>query len=495
MSDQSINSDKPINSQAKPVEQAAKKQLEQQVFEQLSLADAVGVRGQGFINHLFKPLFAAFQNNARHWQADAQQGLEEQSTLRARSLLYGIALTFFILIIWAAFAPIDEVTRGEGKVIPSRQLQIIQSVDGGVIENVFVEEGAKVSKNDLLVRIDSTRFVASFQEGSVRSFALAAKVKRLRALINNQPLQLDFNQAETPVQEQVLSQEQSYYLASIKELDDRLAVAREQRTQRQQELSEVQARVAAAEDTYRMSTQELRATQPLLASGAVSEIEILRLQRDQAAADGERLQAAARARQAQASIQEAESRLLEVGSSARNSWRAELSEASSQLNALEKNVEGLADKVKLSEIRSPVNGTVQRVLLNTIGGVVQPGNAVVEIVPSDDRLLVEAKISPKDIAFLRPGLPATIKLHAYDFAIYGGISATLEHISADTITDERDNTFYLVRAVTQDKNAAEHLSVIPGMTAQLDIMTGKKSILSYLLKPLLRAKANALSER
>lgn len=471
------------------------KQVEQHLFEHLSRADAVGIKGRGFINRLFRPFFSTFQNNSKQWHTDANQALEEQSTLRARSLLYGIAFTCVLLIIWAAFAPIDEVTRGEGKVIPSRQLQIIQSVDGGVIENVFVEEGAKVSKNDLLVRIDPTRFVASFQEGSVRSFALAAKVKRLQALINNEPLQLDISQAETPVQEQVLRQEQSYYLASLKELDDRLAVAREQRTQRQQELSEVQARVSAAKDAYRMSTQELQATQPLLVSGAVSEIEVLRLQRDQAVADGEQLQAAAKARQVKASIQEAEARLLEVESSARNSWRAELSEASSQLNALNKNVEGLADKVKLSDIRSPVNGTVQRVLLNTIGGVVQAGSAVVEIVPSDDRLLVEAKIAPKDIAFLRPGLPATIKLHAYDFAIYGGISATLEHISADTITDERDNTFYLVRAVTTDKNAIEHFSVIPGMTAQLDIMTGKKSILSYLLKPLLRAKANALSER
>ena len=479
----------------KIAEKAAQKQIEQQAFERLNKADAVGARGKGFVDRLFRPFFSAFRGNSRHWTADADQAMEQQSTLRARSLLYGIALTFIVLIVWAAFAPIDEVTRGEGKVIPSRQLQVIQSADGGVIEEVFVDEGARVSKGDLLVRIDPTRFVASFQEGSVRAFALAAKVKRLRALIHNEPLQLNYSEAVTPVQEQVLRQEEGYYKASLKELDERLSVAREQIAQRQQELSEVQARVSAAEQSYRMSTRELQATEPLLASGAVSEIEILRLQRDQAAADGERLQAAARVRQVKASIQEAESRLLEVESSMRNQWRAELSDASSQLNSLNKSVAGLADKVKLSEIRSPVNGTVQRVLMNTIGGVVQPGNAVVEIVPTDDRLLVEAKIAPKDIAFLRPGLPATIKLHAYDFAIYGGLSATIEHISADTITDDRDNTFYLVRALTTEKDSTQHLSVIPGMTAQLDIMTGKKTILSYLLKPLLRAKANALSER
>lgn len=479
----------------KIAEKAAQKQIEQQAFERLNKADAVGARGKGFVDRLFRPFFSAFRGNSRHWTADADQAMEQQSTLRARSLLYGIALTFIVLIVWAAFAPIDEVTRGEGKVIPSRQLQVIQSADGGVIEEVFVDEGARVSKGDLLVRIDPTRFVASFQEGSVRAFALAAKVKRLRALIHNEPLQLNYSEAVTPVQEQVLRQEEGYYKASLKELDERLSVARGQIAQRQQELSEAQARVSAAEQSYRMSTRELQATEPLLASGAVSEIEILRLQRDQAAADGERLQAAARVRQVKASIQEAESRLLEVESSMRNQWRAELSDASSQLNSLNKSVAGLADKVKLSEIRSPVNGTVQRVLMNTIGGVVQPGNAVVEIVPTDDRLLVEAKIAPKDIAFLRPGLPATIKLHAYDFAIYGGLSATIVHISADTITDDRGNTFYLVRALTTEKDSTQHLSVIPGMTAQLDIMTGKKTILSYLLKPLLRAKANALSER
>lgn len=472
-----------------------KKQLEQQVFEHLELTHSVGSKGKGFVDYLFRPFFTAFQSNARQWQADADLAIEQQSLLRARSLLYGIALTLFILIIWAAFAQVDEVTRGEGKVIPSRQLQVIQSVDGGIIAEVFVEEGAQVRKNDLLVRIDPTRFVASFQESSVKAFALAAKVKRLQALLSNQPLELDFSQVTTVMQEQVLHQELNYYQASLNELESRLAVAREQRVQRQQELNEAQARLSAAEKAYKLSTQELRVTQPLLLSGAVSEIEVLRLRRDQAATDGERQQAAARVKQAKASIQEAESKLLEVVSTTHNNWQAELSEASSQFNSLEKNIAGLADKVKLSEIRSPVNGTVQRVLLNTLGGVVQPGNAVVEIVPSDDRLLVEAKIAPKDIAFLRPGLPATIKLHAYDFAIYGGLSATLEHISADTITDEKDNTFYLVRAVTNDTQAAQDFLVIPGMTTQLDIMTGKKSILSYLLKPLLRAKANALSER
>lgn len=481
--------------QKKLAQNANDKLLEQQAYERLSKMDAVGLRGKRFVDALFKPFFAAFQNDSRNWTIDAEQTISGQQLIRARGLLYAIAATVAILIVWAAVAEVDEVTRGEGKIIPSKQLQIIQSMDGGVIEEVFVEEGAAVKKGDVLVRIDPTRFVANFQEGSVRAFALTAKVERLKAQIKGEVLVQNFDQALTLEQQQVLQQENNYYQASLKELEERLSIAREQIEQRAQELSEVRARLEAAEQAHAMSTKELNATLPLLDSGAVSEIDILRLQRDQSAANGERLQAAARARQVEASIQEAQTRLLETGTTLRNQWRADLSEASTQLNSLSKSVAGLADRVKFSELRSPVNGTVQRVLLNTIGGVVQPGNAVVEIVPSDDRLLIEAKISPKDIAFLRPGLPATIKLHAYDFAIYGGLSATLQHISADTITDERENTFYLVRAITTETDSVKNLSVIPGMTAQLDVMTGKKSILSYLLKPVLRAKANALNER
>ena len=217
-------------------------------------------------------------------------------------------------------------------------------------------------------------------------------------------------------------------------------------------------------------------------------MDILRLERDLSNADGERRQAKARAHQIEA-------RTREIELAARNRWRIELTETLAQLNGLDENISGLADRVKFAEIRSPVNGTVQRIFFNTIGGVVQPGNAVAEIVPADDLLLVEAKIAPKDIAFLRPGLPAIIKFNAYDFSVYGGMPATLQHISPDTITDDRGNTFYLVRAATDAKNFRDGLAIIPGMTLQLDILTGKKTVLSYLLKPVLRAKANAMTER
>lgn len=478
-------------SEQQPIDKSA----EQRAFEQLQGLTAVNRQGLRFIDRVFKPLFASFHNNAGHWETDASFALKQQQVLKARALLYVIALVFISLVVWAGFASVDEVTRGEGKVIPSRQLQVIQSVDGGVVQELFVKEGAYVKEGDVLLRIDPTRFVANYQENSVRAFALRAKVERLKALINQHNYQPDVLDGLTAEQLQVLNQEQSYYSSALREVEQRLSIAREQLSQRQQELSEAQARVSAAQQAFNMSNQELQVTKPLLQSGAVSEVEILRLQRDTAAARGELNQAAARARQIKASIQEAQGRIEEVQLAARNQWQSELSEASSLLNSLEKSVDGLADRVKFAEIRSPVNGTVQRILFNTIGAVVQPGNAVLEIVPEGSELVIEGKIAPSDIAFLRPGLPVTIKFHAYDYAIYGGMSATLQHISADTITDERDNTYYLVRAVAHDPEFAKNLAIIPGMTTQVDVLTGKKTILSYLLKPVLRAKANALTER
>lgn len=326
-------------SEQQPIDKSA----EQRAFEQLQGLTAVNRQGLRFIDRVFKPLFASFHNNAGHWETDASFALKQQQVLKARALLYVIALVFISLVVWAGFASVDEVTRGEGKVIPSRQLQVIQSVDGGVVQELFVKEGAYVKEGDVLLRIDPTRFVANYQENSVRAFALRAKVERLKALINQHNYQPDVLDGLTAEQLQVLNQEQSYYSSALREVEQRLSIAREQLSQRQQELSEAQARVSAAQQAFNMSNQELQVTKPLLQSGAVSEVEILRLQRDTAAARGELNQAAARARQIKASIQEAQGRIEEVQLAARNQWQSELSEASSLLNSLEKSVDGLAD--------------------------------------------------------------------------------------------------------------------------------------------------------
>ena len=236
-------------------------------------------------------------------------------------------------------------------------------------------------------------------------------------------------------------------------------------------------------------------TKPLISSGAVSEVELLRLERDAARFRGERDVASAQILRSQAAMSEGSRKIEEVELNARNEVRRDLAETMAKLNAFSEGGIALADKVKHASVRSPVKGMVKRLMVNTVGGVVQPGRDLVEVVPLDEALILEAKVAPKDIAFLRPRQPAMVKFTAYDFSTYGGLDAKLEHIGADSITDERGNTFFLVRVRTSKSSLGANLPIIPGMVAEVDIITGKKSILSYLLKPVLRAKQAALTER
>ncbi|MEC9484145.1 MAG: HlyD family type I secretion periplasmic adaptor subunit [Halomonas sp.] len=472
---------------------AGGKSAEQRGFEAIGRVTEAG--GKPF-RPLIDRLFARWVSSAhlnRDWASDADWARMQQDPMRARGLLYLIVATLIALLAWAYLAQIDQVTKGMGRVIPSSQLKVVQSFDGGVVQELLVKEGDSVRKDQLLMRIDPTRFVSSYREGVAKTLTLQAKAERLRALASGQAFlpsaQLS---AQAP---DLVAQEDKLFESSRQALEATQSIAREQLSQRQEELKEAQAKFDQASRTLDLASRELSLTRPLLSSGAVSEVEVLRLERDVSNARGERSQASAQVARLQAAIDEAQSKLREATLELQNRWRNELSETLGQLAALEQSNVGLQDKVTMAEIRSPVDGTVQRLHVTTLGGVVQPGQDVIEIVPDDEQLLVEARIAPQDIAFLHPGQPAFVKFTAYDFATYGGMPATLEHISADTITDDDDNTFYLVRVRTQDNALGDGLTIIPGMTAQVDIRTGKRTVLDYLLKPLLRAKGNALTER
>jgi len=293
----------------------------------------------------------------------------------------------------------------------------------------------------------------------------------------------------------IVDEERNLYQSRASELQAMLSINRQQLTQRQQELSEAQARRSSAQRTLELSRQELNKTRPLLASGAISEVEVLRLDRDVSRSRGEVEQLTAQIARVQASIGEAQRKTQETELSFRNEARRDLSDVLGRLNALNQGAVALADRVSKAQVKSPVRGRVQRLLANTVGGVVQPGKDIVEIVPLDDALVLEAKVQPKDIAFIHPGQAATVKFSAYDFSIYGGLDALVENISPDTQVDERGNAFYLVRVRTTQPNFGDQQPIIPGMTASVDILTGKKSVLSYLLKPILKAGAYALRER
>ncbi|MBT0962441.1 HlyD family type I secretion periplasmic adaptor subunit [Denitromonas iodatirespirans] len=468
--------------------------LDAKQFKQIGdVSNAVSARTRPLLDRLFGRLVPEQGETDVDWSGDADRAVLMQEPLRARALLRGALVVLVLLIVWAGFAEIDEVTRGEGKVIPSSQLQVLQSFDGGVVEEILVKEGDVVDVGQTLVRIDPTRFVSSLRENRAQYFALVAKAARLEALSAGTPFVAPAEVAKAAPD--LIGQERALYESSQAKLDGELAIARQQMAQRSQELVEVQARLAQASQTYNLVSQELSVTKPLLASGAVSEVELLRLERDVARLRGERNQATAQIARIQSAIAEANRNIQDVELAFRNAARNELADTRAKLNSLSEGSLALVDRVKHAEVKSPMRGTVKRLLVNTVGGVVQPGKEVAEVVPLDEALLLEAKINPKDIAFLRPGQPAEVKFTAYDFSIYGGLKATVEQIGADTVVDDRGNAFYIVRVRTTESSLGENLPIIPGMVAQVDVLTGKKTILSYLLKPVLRAKANALTER
>ncbi len=425
---------------------------------------------------------------------DADLAALRQEPLRARVLLRSVGIVVTLFIVWAAVAQLDEVTRGEGKVIPSRQVQILQSIDGGLVSEILVREGEIVQPDQLLIKIDETRFVSSVKENQAQYLGLLAKAARLRAIAEGRSFVPPPEVVKADPS--IVQQERQLYEDRNDELKAIISIAQQQLAQRRQELIEAQAKKAQASQGYDLTSRELAVTKPLINSGAVSEVELLRLERDVSRYRGERDMTSAQISRIQAAISEAQRKIEEVELGFRNDAGKELSETMAKLNTLAEGSVALSDRVKQSSIRSPVKGTVKRLLVNTVGGVVQPGKDMIEIVPLEDALLLEARVQPRDIAFLRPGQPVMVKFTAYDFSIYGGLDGTLEHIGADTVMDEKGNAFYTVRVRTNKPGFGDsNLPIIPGMVAEVDILTGKKSVLAYLIKPVLRAKSVALTER
>jgi adhesin transport system membrane fusion protein len=427
------------------------------------------------------------------WVIKYEPAYLNQEPTGARNLLYLVALVFIGLLVWANWAELDEITRGDGRIIPSQQLQVIQSLDGGIVQAILVREGQTVERGDPLVRIDATRSTANFRENRAQAAALNAEIERLQALIDQRPPEFDPQiRLEHPI---IFTQELALFQSARQELSEQLDIARSQRAQRREELREAQMARTQQEEVLAATRRELNFTRPLLRSGAVSEVDVIRLERDLANAQGEFNRTEVTIRRLNLAIQEAELRIKEIESAAITRWRTQLAESTGRLATLTEAEAGLEDRVRQTELRSPVRGTVQRLYINTVGGVVTPGREVMEIVPLDDKLIIEARIAPRDIANIRPGLNARLKFTAYDFMIYGAFDAEVTHISADTITNEQDETYYLVRLQTDDALIPAQMILIPGMTLQVDILTGKKTVLDYLLKPVLRATSNALTER
>ncbi len=413
-------------------------------------------------------------------------------------LLFIIALFFVVFLSWANVATLDEVTRGDGTVIPSSQIQVVQNLEGGIIAGISVREGEVVDKDQILIRIDQTQAAAGYRESRAKYLSLLAAVARLKAEVDG--TEVAFPGEVLDDVPHVAADELALFASRRSGLKTDLSILRRQEDQRRQELVELRGRLVRLKESYQLVSEELKIIEPLVADGVVSKVELLRLRREANNIKGDREATRLAIPRASSALREATGRIEERKISLRTESLQELNLRSAELAVVAETIASGKDRAFRADVRSPVHGTVKQILVTTVGGVIRPGQELVEIVPLEDTLLIEARIRPADIAFLRPGQDATVKITAYDFSIYGGLKAKVENISADTIEDEqrKGETFYRIRLRTERAylgTEQDPLPIIPGMTASVDILTGEKTVLDYLLKPVLKVRERALRER
>lgn len=428
---------------------------------------------------------------------EVNKALIEDAPRVVRLTIWAIIGFFVFLMLWANFAVIDEVTKGDGKAIPSSKIQKIQNLEGGIVSELFVKEGQIVEAGAPLIRLDDTRFASNVGETEADRLSMLLRVERLSAEVDDRPL--NFPEDVLKAVPGQAKSEESLYISRRQQLHDEIGGLQEQLIQRQQELRELSSKQAQYRQQLGLQRQEINMSEPLVAQGAVSPVEVLRLKRAEVETRGQLDATTLAIPRAESAIKEVQRKIDETRGKFRSEALTQLNEARTDLNKAQATGKALEDRVSRTLVTSPVRGIVNKLLVNTIGGVIQPGSDMVEIVPLDDTLLVEAKIRPQDIAFLHPGQEAIVKFTAYDYTIYGGLKAQLEQIGADTITDEdKKTTYYVIKVRTERSHLGtdeKPLLIIPGMVASVDIITGKKSVLSYLLKPIIRARAEALHER
>ena len=418
----------------------------------------------------------------------------EQRLRAGRLIIWLSAFVVLVFVLWSALTQLDEVTRAEGKVVPSHQPQLISSPDGGALVDVKVQEGQSVKAGDVLLVLDQARFTAALKENRGQQAALQARLARLNALASGKPFSVAPEvQKDAP---EAVEQERQAFEAKRQEIGSALNVARQQLSLRRMELGEATARRDQVNQHYTNATRELENARSQVRSGSMNESELLRFEREMSRYQGEKDAANAQLPRIQAAISEAQRRIDEVEQNLRNQAKAELAELTAKLAPPATPGDTAAPPQNLREIKAPTHGTVKRIMAGSPGSAIEPGKEVVEIIPSDEAMLLEARVQARDVAFLRPGQPVLVKFTAYDFSIYGGLEATLEQIGSEAGSDDKGGAYYLIRVRTRQNHIGDaRLPISPGMVAEVDILTGKKSLLDYLLKPILRAKNRALTER
>ena len=438
-----------------------------------------------------------FDSDDLHFVPDVAAATRRRGHRFAYMLSITAFVFFVVFIVWARLAVLDEVTRGEATIVPSSKTQVIQNLEGGILAEILVSEGDIVEQGDILIRIDNTTARANFRDVRSQYLTLQATVTRLEAELEDKG-ELTFPEQVVEEAPQVAAGQLALFNARKAQLDAKKSVLESQAAQRRAEIEEMEARRRQVNQSLALAREELAITEPLVQRQLMPKVDLLRVQREIADLEGEANTIRVSIPRVTRAAKEAEERIAELSLTTKAEVSDELNTARSELKSAAELLFAGEDRVTRTAVRSPVRGTIKDIKHNTVGGVIRPAEDILEIVPLDDTLLVEAQIRPADIAFLRPGQDATVKITAYDFSIYGGLKGRLERISAGTIKDENGESFYRVYLRTE-RNTLKHqdaeLPIIPGMTAAVEILTGEKTVLDYLLKPILKAKERALRER
>ncbi|RUW61888.1 HlyD family type I secretion periplasmic adaptor subunit [Mesorhizobium sp. M7A.F.Ca.US.008.03.1.1] len=425
---------------------------------------------------------------------------EDRPPLFASASIFIIGALFVVFVAWASFAEVDEIARGDGKVIPASKTQIIQASEAGVVQEIAVTIGQIVKKNDLVIRLDNTLNTSSLGEQQAKARALEVRIARLKyEQAGNLSGPFPCPQDIQSVAPQICDNEQKLLIARRGNFDNKLSVLKSRLDQREKELAEAEANSDRLTKNLVVSDQEAKLVDAMVKKGLMARTEQLRVEREQTELNGQLNLAGETIKKIKSSITEAQLQVEELGLQLQQEALDDLTQALADLSVVDETIRGATDKVARTDIRSPVDGIVNTLELNTVGAFVQPGAVVAGIVPTSETLLVEARVSPRDVAFIRPDQEALIKVTAYDFSIFGGIEGKVSNITADSLVDQKTGEPYYQVRVATDKSTLQRdgkaYSIIPGMICSVDIKTGRKTILHYLLKPINKAREEAMSER
>lgn len=414
----------------------------------------------------------------------------------ARFSLYCIAILVTTFIIWATHAELDQITRGAGRIVPSSKNQVLQNLEGGIVAEILIKNGDPVEKGQTLIKIDNKIFESNLEENQLKVEELQSRRARLEAEASGAPVVID-EQLKSK-RADLVENEMKLLNKNRAVLENQIQMVKDQITQQNNLISSANTRISHLSKNKALLNEQITMTRPLVEKGIESKTNMINLERELISINQEISASSGHIRSAKNEIQELEKRIDELKINFKTRAQKELNDTIAHIDQINNRKVALSDQVFRTNIQSPVKGIVKQMFVNTPGGAVKPGMDLVEIVPVEDTLLVEAKILPQDIAFIAPDQKATIRVSAYDFSIYGGLEGKVVDISADTLTEANGMTYYLVR-LKADKNslgsAEKPLKLMPGMMVTVDILTGKKTVFDYLLKPFLKTKQVALTER